>query len=681
MARRFKLLLALGLLAGASSACAQQFVSSNLPLVLIRTDSGRDIHGNDRYGASMKIVWHPDGTRNALSDTALSSCLNYSGRISIKLRGHSSREFSDKRPYSVKTCTDNDADDRNVSLLAMPAGHDWVLNSLAYDQTAIRDALSFSLSQDLGNYAPRWMFCELFFNGEYRGLYLFSEKIARDAHRVNVPALSASNDRLPSLSGGYIVKADKVDADDSVVWYMDEYQSNSEGRVEQTAFQLVYPKLEDITLSQREYIHRQFLALEAAAHLHDTSLLTGIPALIDVPSFVDFMLVAEYASNVDVYSFSTFYHKDRGGKLRAGPLWDYNLAYGFDLAIWGDRSRYDCWQFSDNGTRFFRDLFNTSRFRCLLARRWHEVSAPGGPLAYDRVCALVDSLDAVVAEAVARDNIRWHQMEQHVMYVDSMKTWLAQRMQWISDNIDPAGACPDPQLPPLVISRIHYNPLTAWYIPSSLYEFVEITNAGTTPVDLTGFGFSALGFCYQFSPGTVVAPGQAVSICADTIVCRLHFQQLATPVGQFARHLSDSGQRLLLTDPWGNVVDEVVYSDSAPWPTEANGQGAWLKLSDLSLDNSLPFSWVAEFPNVAVDAPDAVACSLWPNPCSDFLHVAVPQPVRRIRLFSSLGLTVLESTPADTQCTLRLANLPNGVYVVELQLADGSRIHRKVLKR
>ena len=60
------------------------------------------------------------------------------------------------------------------------------------------------------------------------------------------------------------------------------------------------------------------------------------------------MLLNELASNPDAYQFSSFFHKDRRGKLRAGPIWDFNLTYGNDLFSWGfDRSKHDLWQFTE----------------------------------------------------------------------------------------------------------------------------------------------------------------------------------------------------------------------------------------------------------------------------------------------------------------------------------------------
>ena len=92
--------------------------------------------------------------------------------------------------------------------------------------------------------------------------------------------------------------------------------------------------------------------------------------------------MAEIASNPDAYQFSTYFHKDRGGKLRAGPIWDYNLSFGNDLFIFGfDRSFFDVWQldFENRGAKFWRDLFQDDTFNCYLAKRWFELTAVNQP--------------------------------------------------------------------------------------------------------------------------------------------------------------------------------------------------------------------------------------------------------------------------------------------------------------
>ena len=152
---------------------AQEFTSSNLPIVVIETDNGVNIPDEPKVLGSMKIIWHQDGSRNYMTDIDNPEFLNYDGRIGIELRGYSSQMVSNKKPYGLTTLQDDNVSNNNVSLFGMPAENDWILNSLAYDQTGMRDVLAYELSEDLGQYAARRKYCEVVLNGNYRGLYVF----------------------------------------------------------------------------------------------------------------------------------------------------------------------------------------------------------------------------------------------------------------------------------------------------------------------------------------------------------------------------------------------------------------------------------------------------------------------------------------------------------------------------
>lgn len=73
------------------SAEAQNFTSSNLPIVIINTDGNASIPDEPKIGATMKIIWHQDGSRNYLTDANNDQHLNYSGRIAIERRGSTSQ--------------------------------------------------------------------------------------------------------------------------------------------------------------------------------------------------------------------------------------------------------------------------------------------------------------------------------------------------------------------------------------------------------------------------------------------------------------------------------------------------------------------------------------------------------------------------------------------------------------
>ena len=657
---------------------AQTFTDSNLPIVVIETDGGASIPEEPKILATMKIIWHQDGSRNYLTDIDNPEFLNYDGRIGIERRGYSSQMVSDKKPYGLTTLQDDNVSNNNVSLFGMPAENDWILNPLAYDQTGMRDVLAYELSNQIGQYASRSQYCEVVLNGNYRGLYVFMEKIKVDKNRVNIEKMDETCNQPPEVTGGYIVQANRSD-NDPLAWSMQTYLFSWWGPV-YTEFIHHYPKHENITNTQNDYIHGVFLDLESVAHSYNTDITTGIPSVIDIPSFVDFMIMSEFTSNVDVYHLSTFFHKDRCGKLRAGPIWDYNLAFGYDA--FGNRSGYNVWQFDnqDNtGPRFWKDLFDTDEFRCYFAKRWFELTEEGMPLDYDRICNRIDEIDAVIAEAIGRDNQRWNQMSQHAQYVNNMKNWLQQRINWLNSHIGSSQGCSDVDLPPLVISKIHYHPQDWWSIDGDHLEFIEITNNGDAEVDLTGIYFRELGLTYQFPDGAHLAGRQAVVICSDSLLFSEYYG--IVPFGQYMRKLDNKSENLVLADAWGNVIDQVHYSDSEPWPTEADGNGPFLQLKDLDSDNNLAENWTISYDLTGIEEKPQVLTHLYPNPTSGMIHITLEENAIHCQILDLMGNTLLETSPSNSAFDLDLNEWSSGVYLIKIQMADGTTAYEKVVKR
>ena len=646
-----KIVLVLSLLFIQMLSMAQSFTDSNLPIVIIETDGGVPIPDEPKVLGNMKIIWHQDGSRNYMSDANNPEFLNYDGRIGIEIRGSSSQMLS-KKPYGLETLQADNVTNNNVSILGMPKENDWILNSLAYDQTGMRDFLSYELSEKLGQYAPRRVYCEVVINGQCNGLYVFLEKIKADDGRVNI-----------EKDGGYITKADKTTGDDPVAWRMIEHGSTGW----YVNFIHHYPKPDDITPAQHNYIKSVFLDLDEKAADHNTSITDGIPAIIDIPSFVDFMMIAEFASNVDVYTLSTFFHKDRNGKLRAGPVWDYNLAYGYDE--FGYRSRYDVWQFNNqdnNGPEFFNELFETPEFRCYLAKRWFELSSESNVLDYNVLCSRIDEIDEWITEAIGRDNIRWHQMYQHDSYVEDMKEWILDRINWLNNNIGSYNDCNDIDLPPLVISRIHYHPADLDSINGNRLEFIQINNNSDEDIDLTGLYLRELGVTYTFPADAHLAARDSLVLCSDSAAYVDFYHH--TPFGEYDRKLSNKDENIVLADAWGNVIDEMHYFDSEPWPTEPDGLGPYLQLIDLDADNSLPENWIAAiYYNNSEDVSDD-AFAVYPNPTNGVLHIKTDQNIIFVELFDLTGKSVARSY--DT--IIDVSNLPNGLFLLKINTEKGS---------
>ncbi len=645
-----------------------ELTSSNLPIVVIETDGGVDIPDEPKVLGTMKIIWHQDGSRNYMTDINTPQYLNYNGRIGIETRGSTSQDM-EKKPYGLTTLQHDNLTNNNVSILGMPEENDWILNSLAYDQTGMRDVLAYELSESIGQYAPRRAYCEVVVNGDYKGLYVFMEKIKADKGRVDIEQMDSLCNSYPEVTGGFIIKADKANPDEPEAWIMN---GNDFWDFDYFVHYVHhYPKPENITEAQHDYIKSVFFDLDAEAESHNESIVDGYPSIIDIPSFVDFMMIAEYTSNVDVYGCSTFFHKDRNGKLRAGPVWDYNLSFGYDE--FGDRSGYDVWQFyngSNDGSRFWTELFfNCPTFRCYFAKRWNELSAIGQPLNYLSVERRIDYYDCIISEAIVRDNQRWCKMLHHEEYVAEMKDWIQLRIGWLNDHVGSCQECAEVEVPPLVISKIHYHPKNYGDIESSRLEFIEITNNGDDVVDLTGVYFRELGISYSFPTGTSLGGHEALMLCSDSSAFMNCYD--AVPFGQFTRHLSNKSQNLVLADAWGNVIDEVHYANTHPWPVEADGRGAYLELIDLNLDNSLAQNWIAVL-DVEEYSYNPIM-RLYPNPSSNEIHLILDVDASfradEICIYDLLGRKVYAQpciiTDGQTEITIH-PQLEAGLYLLRM---------------
>ena len=664
---------------------AQTFTDSNLPIVIITTDLDQnnqplEILDDPKILASLKIIKRPDGSRNYLSDQNTTAYLNYNGRIGIEIRGSSSQALP-KKGYGLTTLKADNVSNNNVSLLGMPSENDWILNGLAFDPSLIRDYLSYNLSRQIGEYATRTAYCELVINGEYKGLYILQEKVKSSTNRVNVLKIAATDITTPNVTGGYITKADKTTGGDPVAWTMSSYAG-------WTDFIHELPKPAAVTTQQNTYIYNQFLNLETTSRNNNIDLITGYPSVIDIPTFVDFMLINELASNADGYQYSTYFHKDRAGKLRAGPIWDFNLTFGNDLFLWGfDRSHYDVWQFANggnDGAKFWTDLFNNPTYKCYLAKRWNELIQPGQPLNYDSLVQYIDQTVAYISEAKAREEQKWTSDVYPPVHfspteISDLKVWLSNRISWITNNLGTFANCNTVSIPSLVINKINYNPLGATSTESDNLEFVEIKNTSISNVNLTGIYFKELGLSYQFPANSSVSGGGSVYLASNASAFQAKYGIPA--FGQFTRNLSNSSQKIVLADGFGNTIDSVEYFDASPWPIEADGTGSYLQLINTSLDNNLASNWISSSNNVLStnSTLESSILSIYPNPVTHFLSIHTTEQMSGIKIFDISGKLIFDLKQKSNTIKTDWSIYPNGIYFVVIY-DESSFVTKKIIK-
>ena len=139
--------------------------------------------------------------------------------------------------------------------------------------------------------------------------------------------------------------------------------------------------------------------------------------------------------------------------------------------------------------------------------------------------------------------------------------------------------------PNILINELHYNPA------GDDAEFLELYNTSEQAVDLSGWSID--GVDLAIAPGTVILSGEYMVFTDNDIQFRDQTDGNIIVGRQYDGGLSGGGETITLLDVDGNVVDEVTYDDSTPWPTAPDGDGFTLALRDSSLDNSLASSWVA----------------------------------------------------------------------------------------
>ena len=300
----------------------------------------------------------------------------YDGAIGIKLRGNSSLGFNQKK-YTIEL-RDEQGKDVEASLLGMPVHSDWVLLAPYSDVSAVRDPLAFQLWRDMGHWGPRTRMVELTLNGEYRGIYILSEAIKRGEERVNIAKIRKKDVSGLDVTGGYLLRIDTYNEDDAT--FTSKVPGIGEGNMStQVIWSCIYPKKKKLTPEQFDYIKNYVDTVEQVIQSEGfADPKMGYARYIDVPSFVDYFIHTELSLNADGYKRSAYFYKEKqnadgtGGKLVAGPVWDYNLAYG--NANFANADNIEAWNFegaSNNPTpAMWQRLLQDPAFRKAVKKRY-----------------------------------------------------------------------------------------------------------------------------------------------------------------------------------------------------------------------------------------------------------------------------------------------------------------------
>ena len=122
-------------------------------------------------------------------------------------------------------------------------------------------------------------------------------------------------------------------------------------------------------------------------------------------------------------------------------------------------------------------------------------------------------------------------------------------------------------------------------------EWIELYNRGSTTVDLSAWRLAS-AVDYVFPAGTFMAPGEYIVVSNNAAALAAKYPDIRI-LGDFTGKLSNSDERIMLLDSFGNTADEVHYFENGRWAKAADGQGASLELRDPYADNSVGEAWSA----------------------------------------------------------------------------------------
>ena len=384
----------------------------------------------------------------------------YDGDIGIKLRGNSSLSFNQKK-YTIEL-RDGQGKEVEAPLLGMPAHSDWVLLAPYSDVSSIRDPLAFHLWRGMGHWGPRTEMVELALNGDYRGIYILSEAIKRGKERVDIAKLKKSDVEGRDLTGGYLLRIDTYNEDDAT--FTSKVPGIGEGNMtSQVIWSCIYPKKKNLQPEQFDYIRNYVDTVEQVIqsdYFDDPE--QGYAHYIDVPSFVDYFIHTELSLNADGYKRSAYFYKEKqqadgtGGKLVAGPVWDYNLAYG--NANFANVNNIEAWCFegaSNSPTpAMWQRLLQDPAFRKAVKVRYQALRKH--ILSNQAINAYIDSQAKLLAPCTARHFEKYpellagnsgggfnpvsmfaaYRVSSYEEEIQILKAWLADRLDFLDRSIE-----------------------------------------------------------------------------------------------------------------------------------------------------------------------------------------------------------------------------------------------------
>lgn len=401
---------------------------NGLPRVYIETEGRKPITSKETYlDAQFKMV-EDVLTRGPGEEVAAD--------IKIKGRGNATwYNYGDKKPYRIKS-------DKKFSLFNEPKEKSYVLLANAIDKTSLRNSTAFFMStMSQLDYTPSFHFIDLFLNGVYYGLYQLGDKLGISENRVNVGA------------DGFLIEIDQraYNEDDAVYFEVKNLKHPQMNMINHVTdddslnYEMVPINIKEPDV---EYGDEDFLFLKAFLTEADSVLFSpnfadpikGWQKYMDMDSFVDWYLINELARNGDALFYtSCWMNLKRGGKLKMGPIWDFDTAFGNNnTKTTTPAEGFYVMKYASWYTRLFQDPIFVKRVKERFSYFYENRN--------DIYMHILDNAD-YLKRAIVQNNYKWCNLynqnfgKQEIWggynnEVQSLRNWLERRFEWFKKEFD-----------------------------------------------------------------------------------------------------------------------------------------------------------------------------------------------------------------------------------------------------
>lgn len=408
--------------------------------VLVLDDYGQGAPGREYVDVAVMEFQPVNGS------ASLSSAPKLATRGGFHLRGNSSSTFP-KVPYRLELW-DNDDDDVDHPLLGLPADSDWVMRGPYTDKALIRDAFIFSLARDMGMYAPRFAFAEVYVNldaqplaaADYQGVYLIMETVKNSKNRLDLKQLDEDDTTLPKITGGYIFKFEWMAAEEPTL--------PCPGPTATCWNYLEVVDPDPLNAQQRSWLTQHINEFNDVLNGPNfANPTTGYRAYIDVGSWINQLILNELSREMDAYVRSQHFYKDRDTKIFAGPPWDFDLSFG--VGGYFNNNQTSGWQYqqtrSPQTNTWFPRLLQDPAFVNEVKIRWQSLRR--GLLSNAQLEARINSLATPLTNAAQRNFQKWPNLSTRMLgpfitptnptwqgQVQFMRDWMFQRATWLDST-------------------------------------------------------------------------------------------------------------------------------------------------------------------------------------------------------------------------------------------------------